>query len=169
MYFASERDGYSHVYTVPVTGGQLRQLTSGPWEVQSLDVAPSEDRFYLTTNEGSPHEVHFYHMDLDGEDRTRITSAPGKQEATPSPDGERIAVVHSFANVPPDLFLGDNRASGELRRVTTSPTSEWLAGPWIAPEIIVARSDRSKMRAFGRNWNFAGRSAEICKLDWRGP
>jgi hypothetical protein len=40
---------------------------------------------------------------------------------------------------------------------------------WIAPEIIVARSDKSRLRAFGRNWNFAGRSAEICKLDWRGP
>jgi hypothetical protein len=22
------------------------------------------------------------------------------------------------------------------------------------------------VRAFGRNWNFAGRSAEICRLDW---
>ena len=40
---------------------------------------------------------------------------------------------------------------------------------WIAPEIIVAKSDKSRMRAFGRNWNFTGRSAEICKLDWRGP
>jgi hypothetical protein len=40
---------------------------------------------------------------------------------------------------------------------------------WIAPEIIVAKSERSKMRAFGRNWNFAGRSAEICALDWSGP
>ena len=40
---------------------------------------------------------------------------------------------------------------------------------WIAEEIIVARSDKSRFRAFGRNWNFGGRSAEICKLDWRGP
>lgn len=40
---------------------------------------------------------------------------------------------------------------------------------WIGAEIIVARSDRSHLRAFGRNWDFAGRSAEICKLDWRGP
>ena len=40
---------------------------------------------------------------------------------------------------------------------------------WIGPDITVARSDRSHLRAFGRNWNFAGRSAEICKLDWRGP
>ncbi len=37
---------------------------------------------------------------------------------------------------------------------------------WIAPDITVARADKSRVRAFGRNWNFAGRSAEICKLDW---
>ena len=37
---------------------------------------------------------------------------------------------------------------------------------WIAEEIIVARSERSRFRAFGRNWKFDGHSAEICKLDW---
>lgn len=40
---------------------------------------------------------------------------------------------------------------------------------WVGPDVTVARADRSRMRAFGRDWNFDGRSAEICKLDWRGP
>jgi hypothetical protein len=40
---------------------------------------------------------------------------------------------------------------------------------WIAPDVTVAQADKSRMRAFGRNWNFAGRSAEICRIDWRGP
>ena len=39
---------------------------------------------------------------------------------------------------------------------------------WIAPDITVCKSDKSKLRAFGRNWNFAGRSAELCTLDWAG-
>jgi hypothetical protein len=39
---------------------------------------------------------------------------------------------------------------------------------WIAPDITVARADKSRVRAFGRNWNFAGRSSEICRLDWGG-
>ena len=39
---------------------------------------------------------------------------------------------------------------------------------WVAPDITVARADKSRVRAFGRNWNFAGRSAEICRLDWGG-
>jgi hypothetical protein len=37
---------------------------------------------------------------------------------------------------------------------------------WIAPDVIVARADKSRFRLFGRNWNFEGRSAEICQLDW---
>jgi hypothetical protein len=37
---------------------------------------------------------------------------------------------------------------------------------WIAPDVIVAQADKSRLRAFGRNWNFAGRSAEICRIDW---
>lgn len=40
---------------------------------------------------------------------------------------------------------------------------------WIAPEITVSRADKSRMRAFGRNWDFAGRSAELCRIEWRGP
>jgi len=37
---------------------------------------------------------------------------------------------------------------------------------WIAPDVTVARADKSRFRGFGRNWNFAGHSCEICKLDW---
>ena len=37
---------------------------------------------------------------------------------------------------------------------------------WIAPSITVAKADKSRFRGFGRNWNFSGRSAEICQIEW---
>jgi hypothetical protein len=37
---------------------------------------------------------------------------------------------------------------------------------WISPNVTVSRADKSRFRAFGRNWNFAGKSAEICQIDW---
>jgi hypothetical protein len=37
---------------------------------------------------------------------------------------------------------------------------------WIGPDIIVAKSGKSRFRGFGRNWNLGGRSAEIVKLNW---
>lgn len=136
VYFVSERDGYAHLYTATIDGSAPRQLTSGPWEVHSVEVSPDRERFYLQTNEESPHEQHFYHMAFDGSDRERITTMSGRQDATPSPDGRRVAFVHSFANQPPDLFIAENRAGAEPRRITTSPTEEWQSFPWLAPEIV---------------------------------
>ncbi len=43
------------------------------------------------------------------------------------------------------------------------------SGYWIAPDIIVAKANQGRVRAFGRVWDFDGRSAEICEINWRGP
>ncbi len=40
---------------------------------------------------------------------------------------------------------------------------------WIGPEVIVARATKGRVRAFGRVWDFGGRSAEICSIAWSGP
>jgi hypothetical protein len=37
---------------------------------------------------------------------------------------------------------------------------------WIAPDVIVSRAEKSRFRGYGRNWNLAGRSCEICAIDW---
>ncbi len=40
---------------------------------------------------------------------------------------------------------------------------------WMGPDITVATSSKGRVRAFGRVWDFEGRSAEICQIDWHGP
>jgi hypothetical protein len=40
---------------------------------------------------------------------------------------------------------------------------------WMGPEVIVAEAVKGRVRAFGRVWNFEGRSAEICAIKWEGP
>lgn len=40
---------------------------------------------------------------------------------------------------------------------------------WMGPDIIAARGLKSKVRDFGRVWDFGGKSAEICPIDWGGP
>ena len=139
VYFGSEKDGYAHLYAVNPDGTNTQQLTSGNWEVYGATLSRSKDRFYLDTNEGSPFERHFYHMTLDGK-RTRITTAPGKHDVTVSPDGSKLAIVHSTANTPPELYVAENRAGAEMRRLTSSPTQEWSSYKWIAPPIVQFRA-----------------------------
>jgi hypothetical protein len=61
IWFISEKTGYAHLYRANVSSGKIKALTKGEYEV--LDVQLSRDRqtFYLTTNEVSPHQQHFYH------------------------------------------------------------------------------------------------------------
>ena len=62
------------------------------------------------------------------------------------------------------------KIDGVVTPISSSETDEDVviknSQYWIASDIVVAKSEKSKMRAFGRNWDFAGRSAEICDMDW---
>ena len=40
---------------------------------------------------------------------------------------------------------------------------------WMGPDITVATANRGRVRDYGRVWDFHGRSAEICQIDWSGP
>jgi hypothetical protein len=62
---------------------------------------------------------------------------------------------------------------GEVKPIASAaggkPTTIENSQYWIGPQIIVAEAVKSKLRAFGRNWDFRNRSAEIVALDWKGP
>lgn len=40
---------------------------------------------------------------------------------------------------------------------------------WMGPDVTVAQGTRSRVRDFGRVWDFDGKSGEICAIDWHGP
>jgi dipeptidyl aminopeptidase/acylaminoacyl peptidase len=139
VYYGSEETGYAHLYTVPAMGGAARALTSGTWEVQEMDVTPNggERTLYLHTNEGDVGQVHFYALDVASGRRTRLTSAEGRQDVVVSPDGRTLAVLHSTANHPPELYLQAARPGAAALKVTESATPEFSRYDWIKPEIVM--------------------------------
>ena len=40
---------------------------------------------------------------------------------------------------------------------------------WMGSDVLVAVGKRSKVRDYGRVWDFDGKSAEICPIEWSGP
>ncbi len=136
MWWVSEADGWAHLYVADVAGGTVRQLTQGPWEVRQAGVSDDRTHFELHTSEGSNHERHYWTMGLDGRNKVRLTGPRGGHQVTPSPDGGFLADVFSTSNRPPELYLQPARPRAASSPLTTSPTPEWLAGQWIAPEII---------------------------------
>jgi dipeptidyl aminopeptidase/acylaminoacyl peptidase len=140
VWFISEKTGYSHLYTAPVTGGAITALTQGNWEV--TDVQPSADgrRFHITTSETHAGERNLYVVSADGGPRTRLTSLEGWTETRVSPDGRWAALLHSVADAPAELYLMPVGRGATPRRVTTSTTAEFRRGPWIKPEVVTFRA-----------------------------
>ena len=137
VYYGDEKTGYAHLYTVAATGGAARALTSGNWEVQQVDMTPDGRTAYLHTNEGDFGQVHFYALDIASGRRTQLTSAEGRQDVVVSPDGRTLAVLHSTANHPPELYLQPARAGSATAKVTESPSPEFLGYDWVKPEIVM--------------------------------
>ena len=40
---------------------------------------------------------------------------------------------------------------------------------WMGADVTIGQANKGRVRAFGRVWDFEGRSAEICQIDWSGP
>ncbi|HEX9704248.1 MAG TPA: alpha/beta fold hydrolase [Gemmatimonadales bacterium] len=147
VYYGSEETGYAHLYTVPATGGAARALTRGDWEVQDVELSPDGRTFYLHTNEGDWGQAHFWALDVGSARKTQLTSAAGRQDVVVSPDGRTLAVLHSEANQPPELYFQPSRAGGgrggaggaggAARRATESTTAEFRRFSWIKPEIVM--------------------------------
>jgi dipeptidyl aminopeptidase/acylaminoacyl peptidase len=165
IYFESERDGFAHLYSVSISGGNPTQLTSGQFEVSDVHLSNDKATFYFTSSEGSPFERHFYSMSVNGGARTRITSASGNHQVDVSPDETMLADVYSYSNKPPELFLRPvkpDERTGMIAndQVTTSPIPEFFTHDWIDPRIISFKA-RDGATVYGRmympsNWKRGG-------------
>ena len=140
--FLSERDGWMHLYTLDVAaeGARPVQLTSGRWEVTSAQLSRDGRAFYITSNEAHPGERHLYRLPVDGGGRTKLTSMTGSNDATISHDEATVALVHSYSNKPPEVYLMPNRAGADATQVTTTPTEEWRSFAWIDPKVITFKA-----------------------------
>jgi acetyl esterase/lipase len=147
-WWVSEADGYAHLYSANTDGSDRKQMTSGRWEVMSVQLSNDGKSFYLTSSEGSPYEQHFFQMPVTGGARTRLTGGKGGHNVTLSPDQTMMADVFSTSNRPPELFVQRAVAGAPASQLTVSPTAEWLAFGWKIPEIVdIPASDGVKVPA----------------------
>lgn len=140
FYYQSEASGYSHIYLVDVTTGDKKQLTSGKWEVQTLELSKDKKTFYFTANMEHPGATAFYRVPVTGGQPVKLTSMKGGNEVTLSPDEKWLAIRYSYTNKPWELYLQPNKPGTTAVKVTNSVSDEYNSYPWRVPEIITFKN-----------------------------
>jgi dipeptidyl aminopeptidase/acylaminoacyl peptidase len=136
FWFQSEETGYSHLYTINVTGGAKKALTSGKFEVQRAQLSRDKKMFYITTNEVHPGEQHFYRIPVTGGKMEKITSMTGANQVALSPDEKWIGILHSYSNKPWELYMQENKAGAKPEQITNKAQSEeFKSYAWREPEV----------------------------------
>ncbi len=137
LYFQSEKDGWAHLYSANVESGEIKQLTSGKYEVSDVRLSQDKTKFFFTSSEASLYERHLYSMPVTGGAHTKLTSLPGENVCNISPDETTLAIVRSYTNKPPELYLAANAPNAPTpKQITTSPLEEFFSYNWQDPPIV---------------------------------
>ena len=155
IIYASERDGWRHLYLIDVTDGKIKnQITRGEYVVRGIDRIDEEARQIWFSACGKnpdqdPYFIHHYRVNFDGTDLIPLTESNGNHTIQYSPD--RTFVIDTYSRT-------DRAPAHELRRVLDgqlvcqleeADISELKTSGWEAPEVFVAKGRDGKTDIWG--------------------
>jgi dipeptidyl aminopeptidase/acylaminoacyl peptidase len=145
LYFQSEESGYSHLYLVDVTSKEKKALTAGKFEVFDPFLSKDKKSWYLTTSEVHPGERHFYRMPLMGGKMEQLTTMEGENQVVLSPDEKQLAILHSYSNVPAELYVQENKVGAKPIRLTAGQSEEFKNYAWRDPKLVTFKAQDGAM------------------------
>lgn len=108
--WASERDGYKHLYLYSLAGGAPKQLTSGEWIVNHLEsVDEKAGLIYFTGRKDTPLESHLYSVPVKGGKITRLTESGYSHQVVVAKDGSGFIDTASAVVKLPTVTLRDSQ------------------------------------------------------------
>ncbi|HBF70626.1 S9 family peptidase [Alteromonas australica] len=138
--WASEKDGFKHLYLYDNKGNLVKQLTKGDWVVDSVKAIDTKSqRLFFSGRKDTPLESHVYSVPLTGGDIERVTELGAYHSATFSKDASIFIDRFSTINSPPQVSLND--ATGkritwlEENRVEKGHPLYAYKESWTAPEF----------------------------------
>jgi dipeptidyl aminopeptidase/acylaminoacyl peptidase len=140
IYYESEASGYAHLYVSDVRSGEKQQLTSGKWEVQTLQLSRDKKTFYFTANKEHPGITHFYKLSTSGGTPVQITSMKGGNQVSLSPDEKWLAINYSYMNKPWELYVQANKPGAKAVQITHSTSAAFNAYDWRKPDMITFKN-----------------------------
>lgn len=144
LLWASERDGWNHLYHVDARTGATRQITKGEWVVRKVERVDEARREIWFTAYGirpgqDPYYAHLARVDFDGNDLVVLTEADGTHEWTFSPDGMLFVDRWSRVDQPQVTELRRARDGSLVGELWRDDASALLATGFRPPQPFVAK------------------------------
>ncbi|RUL85844.1 S9 family peptidase [Tautonia sociabilis] len=179
ILWASERDGWNHLYLFDARSGALKhRVTSGEWVVRAVDRVDEEARQIWFRAMGihpgqDPYHIHHARVNFDGTGLVLLTEGDGTHSVEFSPDRTYLIDSYSRVDLPPITEL---RSAEDGRLILELERADWsalLETGWQIPERFVAKGRDGQTDIHGvifRPSNFdPSRSYPVIEQIYAGP
>ncbi|UII24328.1 S9 family peptidase [Fulvivirga ligni] len=116
--WASEKDGFKHLYLYSTDGKLINQITKGEWEalyIEGVSEKGKKATVYYTSNEGSPLEKYFYSIDISGKGKKKLTEAKGVHSINMSNDEKYYIDYYSNSTTPLVVTLFQTNGNKKIK------------------------------------------------------
>ena len=114
--WVSDRSGFDHIYLVQNEGKNLKQITSGNWDVAKLLGLNNNTIYYSSTEDNSTERV-IYSIGLNGKNKKAISPKTGFNRASFTSNYKYF--IHTFEdkNTPLIYSLRDSKSGKLIRKI----------------------------------------------------
>lgn len=137
IVFPWEREGWIHLYSLPVSGGRATLLTPGAFEVEHVAVAPDRTRVIYSSNQDDIDRRHIWSVPVDGSARpTALTRGTGAEWMPAPVDATTVAFIRSDGRQPAHPALWRNGETRALDAANAASARAELASRLVEPQQI---------------------------------
>lgn len=106
----SDQTGWAHYYLYTLDGMLVNPITSGKWQVSSLELVDEKNKvIYFTARKEHSTTIDLYRVNYNGRNLERLTFGDYTHEVTVAPDGKHFITTYSNVSTPPKIALLDNK------------------------------------------------------------
>ena len=154
MIWASERDGWNHLYLVDARTGRMRRITTGEQVVREVVAVDDATRTIWFAASGmdkgkDPYFLHYFRVGYDGKGLTRLTSTDASHDVRLSPDRSLYVDTYSRVDMPTVAELHDGRDGRLIATLERGDIRLLTAAGFRAPEPFVAKGRDGKTDIWG--------------------
>ncbi len=146
IVFPWEKDGWTHLYSVPAAGGAPALLTPGEFEVEDVSLSSDRRTVLFNSNQQDIDRRHLWSVPAAGGKPVALTSGNGIEwSPVAMSDGRAIAYFRSDAKRPPRPVL--QAGGGPARELAPGAVpADCPENALVAPEaVILASADGMKI------------------------
>jgi dipeptidyl aminopeptidase/acylaminoacyl peptidase len=146
IIWASERDGWEHLYLYDGTTGQVKnQITKGNWIVRNV-LNVDDDKRQITFEAGGivpdqdPYFTQTYRINFDGTGLTKLTEANGTHTVAFSKDRKYYVDTWQRVDLPPVAQLRRTEDAKVVMDLEKGDDTALKAAGFKYPEVFVAKA-----------------------------